>query len=461
MTVFDHGAVAPVWPAWRRELRAMAALAWPLALGNLANIAISTTDVIMIGWLGPNQLAASALAASLLFPLHYFCLGVVSAVAAIVAQALGARAFRQVRRGVRQGLWVAIAINIPAALILWHGGTLLLWSGQTPAAAALADGYLKIALWGLLPMMVFVVLRCLVTGHSRPRAAVLIVIAGVVVNAISNYGLIFGNWGLPRLELEGAAISSVIVHLVMALGLLGYVLRDRQFRRYYVLARFWRADWPLFREILRIGIPIGLINLAEVGMFAISVMLMGLIGTMQTAAHAIATQCAGITFMIPLGIAQAATIRVGYAAGAGDMAGVYRAGWSALGLGLAMAVCLAVGLWFGADLLGLLFLGSGASRHDAVMALVVSFLGFAALFQIFDSTQAVAAGVLRGLKDTRTPMLLAALGYWGVGTGSAVLFAFVLEWGGTGLWYGLILGLASVAVMLTVRFRFLAAGALR
>lgn len=461
MTAFDRDASASDWPAWQRELRAMAALAWPLALGNLANIAISTTDVIMIGWLGPTQLAASALAASLLFPLHYFCLGVVSAVAAIVAQALGARTFRQVRRGVRQGFWVALAINVPASLILWHGGTILLWSGQAQSTADLADSYLRIALWGLLPMMVFVVLRCLVTGHSRPRAAVLIVLVGVAVNAVSNYGLIFGAWGLPRLELAGAAISSVIVNLVMALGLLVFVLRDRQFRRYYVLARFWRPDWPLFREIFRIGLPIGLINLAEVGMFAVSVMLMGLIGTLQTAAHAIATQCAGITFMVPLGIAQAATIRVGYAAGARDPAGVHRAGWVALLLGVGMSVLLAAGLWFGAEALGVLFLGSGASRQDAVMAMIVSFLGFAALFQIFDSTQAVAAGALRGLKDTRTPMLMAILGYWGIGTGSALLFAFVLDLGGAGLWYGLILGLASVAVLLTARFRFLARAGLR
>lgn len=461
MTAFDRDASASDWPAWQRELRAMAALAWPLALGNLANIAISTTDVIMIGWLGPTQLAASALAASLLFPLHYFCLGVVSAVAAIVAQALGARTFRQVRRGVRQGFWVALAINVPASLILWHGGTILLWSGQAQSTADLADSYLRIALWGLLPMMVFVVLRCLVTGHSRPRAAVLIVLVGVAVNAVSNYGLIFGAWGLPRLELAGAAISSVIVNLVMALGLLVFVLRDRQFRRYYVLARFWRPDWPLFREIFRIGLPIGLINLAEVGMFAVSVMLMGLIGTLQTAAHAIATQCAGITFMVPLGIAQAATIRVGYAAGARDPAGVHRAGWVALLLGVGMSVLLAAGLWFGAEALGVLFLGSGASRQDAVMAMIVSFLGFAALFQIFDSTQAVAAGALRGLKDTRTPMLMATFGYWGIGTGSALVFAFVLDLGGAGLWYGLILGLASVAAMLTARFRFMARAGLR
>lgn len=456
MTVTASRPVAPATAAWQNEARAVLALAWPLALGNLAQIAITTTDVIMLGWLGPEPLAAGALAANLLFPLHYFCLGLVSAVAPIMAQALGARAFKQVRRAARQGFWAAVAITLPAALILWNGERLMLLIGQDPALAGPAQAYLDIALWGFLPSLGFVVLRCLLAVHNRPRAALLIVLGGGVLNAASNYLLIFGHFGFPRLELEGAAITSVVVNFAMFLGLLLFVVRDRRLRRYHILARLWRPDWPLFAEIFRLGLPMGLTLLAEVGMFAVSMFFMGLIGTFEVAAHAVASQMAGIVFMLPLGLAQAATIRVGLAVGAGDSARMRRAGWSALGLGLLCAVGTAALLWFGDQLIGQLFLGLGGSGHPEVLALVIRFLHFAALFQLFDATQGVVAGALRGLKDTRMPMLMATAGYWGIGTGSAALLAFSFEMGGDGIWTGLTLGLMSVALLLTLRFRRLA-----
>ena len=447
--------------SWRDEFAAMMALSGPLALANLAQIAIHTTDVIMLGWLGPEPLAAGALAASLLFPLHYFCLGVASAVAPIMAQALGARAFKRVRRAARQGFWVAILITLPAAVIMWHGGAIMVWSGQAAPTAALSQEYLRIVLWGFLPGLGFVILRCLVAAHYRPRAALLIVVAGTVVNAVSNYGLIFGHFGLPRLELEGAALSSVVVNLVMFLALLGFVIRDRRLKRYRILARLWRPDWPLFMEILRLGLPIGLTGLAEAGMFAFSMFMMGLIGTFEVAAHAVASQMAGIAFMLPLGVSQAATIRVGRAVGAGSATGVYRAGWSAFVIGAALAGGTAALLWFGDSMIGMLFLGGGASQQPAVMALVLQFLHFAAFFQLFDATQAVAVGALRGLKDTRIPMLMATTGYWGIGTGSSIVLAFGFGMGGSGIWIGLILGLMSVAILLTLRFRWLARRGLR
>ena len=329
------------------------------------------TQGIMLGWLGPAALAAGALGASLLFPLHYLCLGIVSAVAPIMAQALGARAFKRVRRAVRQGFWVAIVINVPAALVMWQGQEIMLLIGQDPATAALAQEYLDIALWGFLPGLGFVVLRCLVAAHYRPRSAMLIVVAGTLVNALSNYGLIFGNFGLPRLELQGAAIASVVVNLFMFLALLVFVIRDRRLKRYHILARLWRPDWPLFMEIFRVGLPIGLTALAEAGLFAITMFMMGLIGTLQVAAHAVASQMSGVVFMLPLGISQAATIRVGRAVGARDEDTARRAGWAALGLGVASAGGTATLLWFGDALIGRLFLGGGASAQPQVMALVI------------------------------------------------------------------------------------------
>ena len=454
MTV-NHSLPRPAINPWHAEFKAMLLLAAPLAFANLAQIAINTTDIIMMGWLGPQQLAAGALAANLLFPLHYFSIGVITAVAPIIAQALGARAFRQVRRAVRQGIWVAITISLPVMAVLWHGREILLLMGQTEASSDLAQVYLRIALWAFLPGLCFAVLRCFVAGHSRPRSAVVITVAAIGVNAISNWLLMFGNLGLPRLELAGAAISTVLVNALMFIGLLAFVVRDRRFKRYRILVRFWRPDWTLFRDILRLGLPIGLTVLAEAGMFAVSTFLMGLIGTLQVAAHAIAIQCAGIVFMLPLGVSQAATIRVGYAAGAGNVDGARRAGWSALVVGFVGAAATALLLWIGDGPIRFLFLGGGGADAPVLAALVAQFVGFAAFFQLFDATQAIAAGALRGLKDTRTPMIIATAGYWGVGTGGAVLLAFLLDWGGAGIWIGLLLGLAAVAGMLTVRFHWL------
>lgn len=445
------GASTPA--RWRAELAATASLALPIALSNLAQIAISTTDVLMMGWLGAEKLAAGALASSLLIPAQYFALGVASAISAIIAQALGARQIRQVRRAVRQGLWAAVAISLPVGVMLWYGGDLLSLMGQDALAAQRAGAYLQVVLWGFLPSLGFVVLRGFIVALSRPRAALVVTVLAIALNALANYGLMFGHFGLPRLELVGAAIATVIVDVAMFAGLLGFVLWDRRLRRFHILLRLWRSDWPLFRSIFRLGLPIGLTALAEIGMFAASVFMMGLIGTVEVAAHGIAMQIAGIVFMVPMGIGNAATVRVGYAAGRRDPAGVGLAGWAALALGLAFALVAGTAVWlWGRGIIGL-FLGPASATDAAAAAMAVTFLRFVALFQAVDCTQAIMAGALRGLKDTAIPMLLASAGYWLLGIGAATVLGFALGYGGEGIWAALAIGLASVAVMLTLRFR--------
>ena len=322
-----HGA-----GAWRLEAGALARLSVPIILTNVGQVAIQTTDVVMIGWLGPEALAASVLGINVMFVLLLFGIGVVAATAPMIAQDLGRRpyAVRGPRRTVRQGLWVALALGLLSMTLLWQIAPLLRLLRQDPELIAAAEPFVRAVMWGFVPALWFVVLRNFIASLERPRAAMVIMLIGVSFNAIAGYALIFGRLGLPALGLLGAGIAAALTNWLVFAGLLGYVLADRQFRRFHILGRLWRPDWARLREIVRIGLPIGVTLVMEVGLFAAAGFLIGLIGTAQLAAHQIALQCASVTFMVPLGLAQAATVRVGLAAGAGDEPGILRAGLMAL-----------------------------------------------------------------------------------------------------------------------------------
>jgi MATE family multidrug resistance protein len=444
---------------WRAEAKAMLALGVPLALSQLGQIAIHTTDVVMLGWLSPAALAASGLAANLFFVLFLFGLGVVSAVSPIVSQILGRPSprgkLRDVRRAVRQGFWVATMLALPFMAVCWQVRPILTLFGQDPSLIDLAEPYMRVLLFSMLPALWFVVLRCFISAFERTRAVLVVTVIGVLANAVANYGLIFGNFGLPRLELVGAAVASATTHALMAVALFVYVLSDRRFRRYAVLGRLWRPDWSRFREIFRIGLPIGSMWVLEVGVFSGAIYLMGLIGTTALAAHQIAMQCASISFMVPLGLAQAATVRVGLAIGAGDLAGARRAGFTAQGLGVGfMLTTCALFLLAGEFLIGL-FLDPANPATPPVLALGVTLLAIAGFFQVFDGGQSVAAGALRGLKDTRWPLTIALIAYWGVAFPLGVILGFPLNGGPIGIWLGLVAGLIVAAFLLTWRFHWL------
>jgi multidrug resistance protein, MATE family len=439
---------------WRREARALGALSVPIVLTNLGQVAIQTTDVLMIGWLGPEALAASVLGVNLTFVLLLFAIGVVIATAPMMAQDLGRNphAVREPRRTVRQGFWVALALGLPSWLLLWHIADILHLLRQDPALIAAAEPYVRTAMWGLVPALWFVVLRNFIAALERPRAGMVVSFLGVGFNALAAYGLIFGAFGLPALGLQGAGIAAALTNLLMFAGLLAYVLTDRQFRRYQVLGRFWRPDWARFREIFRLGLPIGVTLIMEVGLFATSGYLMGWIGTAELAAHQIALQCASVTFMVPLGLGQAATVRVGLAAGAGDAAGVRRAGIAALVMGGIFMGLMAIVMWtWPAAIIGL-FIDAADPANVDVLRIAVTFLGIAALFQIVDGGQVIGAGALRGLKDTRWPMVFAAFAYWVVGISMALGLGFGAGLGGLGIWIGLALALAVAALLMIGRF---------
>jgi MATE family multidrug resistance protein len=318
--------------------------------------------------------------------------------------------------------------------------------------AALAGSYLKIAQWGMAPGLLFMTLRGLVSAHGRAGIVLYVTIIILSVNAFFAYALVLGHFGFPALGMEGAAIVSLCVNLLSFLLITAYIQSRPDMRRYELFVRFWKPDWGALREVVHLGLPIGLTMLAEVGLFTGASLLMGNIGTLQLAAHGIALQLASIAFMIPLGLAQAGTVRVGVAHGRGDRLGVVRAALAVLMIAAVIAVSGGILFALVPTTLASIFLDKAGADSAAVLAIAGPFVVIAGIFQLVDGLQAIAAGLLRGLKDTRIPMVLALISYWPIGFFCAWFFAFPAGFGGIGVWFGFLSGLAAAAVLLNWRF---------
>jgi MATE family multidrug resistance protein len=448
----SHAPLPAAAGSWGREIRQSFALAWPLIIAQLAQNLLFTTDVVLLGWLGPKYLAAGTLAGAFLMPFLVFGVGVIGAVAPLVAQARGRRNIKAVRRIVRQGVWASVVIATLLLPIVLNIRPIYLALGQDPEVTALAETYMLIGAWMLYPALAATALRSLLAAFDDTRIILVVTVIGVVVNALIAYTLIFGHFGFPKLELRGAAIATGLVHLFTFLALLVYTLRHRRFKRFNILARFWRPDWKHFRAIFGIGLPIGLTVLAEVGLFSVAALLMGRLGTNEVAAHAVALQLASTAFMVPLGLGMAATVRVGIAYGRGDAEGVRKAGWTALAMGTGfMSITCVIFLVLPQTLVGI-FLDRTDPGNAVALGLAATYLGIAGIFQLVDGAQVVAAHALRGLSDTRVPMFLAIIGYWAVGLPIAYVLGFMLDWRGVGIWFGLAAGLAFCSVVLVIRF---------
>ncbi|MFZ9413775.1 MAG: MATE family efflux transporter [Alphaproteobacteria bacterium] len=450
----EAGTPAARRDAWRAEASATTRLALPIVATQLAQVSIMTVDVLFLGRLGPEALAAGALGWNLVFMVTIFGFGICMAAAPMMAQAIGRKRgqLRDVRRSMRQAFWASGLVALLGVALLSRSSWALALLGQDPAIVAVAADYVDALAWGLLPALWFMVLRQFTGALQRPRAALVAQLVALAVNVLGNWALIFGNLGMPALGVVGSGVATTIANWVSFLGLLGFVLVDRRMRRYSLLGRFWRADWPRLLELFRLGLPVAGVLLLEVALFSAAVYAIGAISTEQLAAHQIAIQCAAVTFMVPFGLAQAATVRGGRAAGAGDREGVRRAGWTPFFLGLAFMSATAVALWaWGRPIAGL-FLDLSVPANAAVALVAVEFLAIAAVFQVFDGSQTIAMGALRGLKDTRVPMAFAALGYWVLGFTAGCVAAFPLGMGGLGVWIGLALGLGAVAILATARF---------
>ena len=438
---------------WRTELRSTLALAWPLILANVTQQAIVATDVLLMSWLGPSKLAASALALNFTYTLNMLLMGLLIASSPMMATALGKRnnSVRDVRRTFRAGLWLLV-LTLPVYwLILWNIGAILLALGQDPGLAADGQVFLRAYMWCTGPWLLFTLVRNFISALERPRAVFVLSAAGIGINAVVSWALIFGHFGLPALGIAGGGLGSTITWSLLCAAMLLFVRFDRQFRQFHLFGRWWRFDRERTAAMARLGWPIGLTMALEMGVFALAAYFMGWIGAPAVAAHAIALQLAALTFMVPLGLGQAATVRVGLALGRADPAGISRAGWTAWVAGVGFMGVMAFIMWSFPRGLVTLFL-TDVPRNALVIALAVSFLKVAAAFQLADGAQVIGAGMLRGLHDTRWPLLFALVGYWVVGLGIGVWLAFGRDWRGVGIWVGLASGLAAVAALMLLRW---------
>lgn len=428
-------------------------LGLPLAGAQLAQMSINVTDTALIGRLGPEPLAAAVLAAQAFFLVWMFGAGFAQAVMPVAAAAAGRGDVRGIRRSVRMGLWVVLLYGALVMAPLWHTEAILLALGQEPRVSALAGSFMRILQWSMFPALLLVTLRSYLGVLGRANVILAITVFGAILNGALDVVLIFGHFGAPALGMIGAAYASVFANLAMGLIVILYTWKAPGLAAHELYVRFWRPDWPAFVEVLRLGWPISTTIVAEVGLFAAASILMGWLGTVQLAAHGIALQLASIAFMIPLGLSSAGTIRVGHAFGAQDWTGIGRAGTAALLLAIGAASVGALLFWTIPEVLISLYLDRGDPDAAAVLAFGAPLLFVAAAFQFVDGLQVVASSLLRGLKDTRVPMLIALFSYWVIGMPVAYILAFKLGFGGPGVWIGLASGLLMAAVLMTWRFQ--------
>lgn len=440
--------------AWRAELRAIAALSGPMALTNLAQLAMGTTDVLMMGRLGADTLAAGALGFNLYLVALIFGIGLLNATSPLIAAQLGRDrgAVGDIRLTVQQAFWSAASVAIPAWLVLWWTGPILRAMGQDAVLSAHAATYVHALQWGMLPFLGYLVLRSFVSAFERPGTALAIGLAAVAVNALGNWCLMLGHCGVKPMGIAGSGWATTFTSCAMFAALAVVISRDSQFSDYRLFAHIWRPDWSRFRAFWHLGLPLAASLSFEVTIFNAAVFLMGLLGPASLAAHAIAIQIAALSFMVPLGLGQAATVRVGLAFGAGDHQGIRRAGWTAFAVTIAFMATMSLIMIGAPRQLINFFLDVSDPANAEIVRLATSFLMLAALFQVADGAQAVGAGMLRGLHDGRIPMLYALVGYWGIGLPLGAALAFGTSLGGVGIWIGLAAGLAAVAVLMTIRW---------
>jgi MATE family multidrug resistance protein len=437
-------------PRWTTEAGALLTLGIPLIGSNMAQFAIGLTDTLMLGWYDVTALAASTLANSLYFVLFLMGAGFAWAVTPIVAAAVAAREETQVRRVTRMGLWLAVIYGLAVTIPLMWSERLFLLIGQDPEVSALAQDYLRIAAWAMIPALMVTVVRAFLSALELTAMILWATIGAAVLNGVMNYAFIFGNWGAPEMGIEGAAIASLGSTVLSLVILLGYALWKRP--EYRLMQRIWRLDAQALVRVFRLGLPIGLTSLAESGLFSMSAVMVGWIGAVELAAHGIALNLASAAFMLHLGLSQAATVRAGHAMGRHDEAALRRSGRVAIGVSVTLAVLTTILFVAVPETLISLFIDPTDPARDTLLAVGVTLLALAALFNLTDGLQVIALGLLRGVQDTAVPMVHAAVSYWLVGMPISYVLGFVFGMGAVGVWLGLVAGLAVAAVLLMWRF---------
>jgi multidrug resistance protein, MATE family len=435
----------------KAEAREFIKLAIPLAGAQLAQSATGFVDTLMMGWLGPTTLAGGGLAVSLLMMVLIVSSGLVLGLTPLLAAAHGAGDRALTKSLTHQGWWLAGLVSIGGTLLVWFLPDLLV--GQRPEVVAAARVYLRIMAMGFLPALTFAMLKSVVTIVSSPSVVTMAIVAGTITNCLGNYALGFGNFGFPALGLAGLAIASVasmwlmliilVIHLLWRLPGEGLVT--------------WRMPLhlPMLRHILQVGWPMAVAFGLEVGLFTTVTYLMGSFGAEALAANQIVFQTTVITFMVPLGISMATTVRVGQYLGQKNWLGIRRSSTISLFFSVSyMSVTALILLVFPRSITSL-YLDVANSQNQATIDLAIQLLRVAGVMQIGDGIQTTVVGALRGLQDVRAPMLLGFGAFWCVGLGFAYLWGFYWQWGAVGLWMGQCLGVQVAALIYYWRFHSL------
>lgn len=439
---------------FRIELRETLRLAAPLALANILQMAVYAIDVIFVARLGQEALAASSLAIAIFSLLMFGFSSLTGAVAPLIAAELGRgrHALHEIRRSVRMALWLSVMCGAIGMGLCLLAEDFMRMTGQAPGVAVRGGEFIRLLSLGMIPMIASNVLRTFVSAMGRPVFATMVTALAILVNALGNWLFVFGNLGMPALGLQGSALSSIVTAIATTAAYALVIARDRRLRRYHVFGNWWRAEWARLREIVRLGLPIALTIVAEIGLFSSAAFLMGRIGEAQLAAHTVALQVAAIFFQVPFGIGQAATIRVGYHYGAQDRAAMGRAGWAAVLSCIGFQLVSAAVMLLAPRTVLSAYVDIADPANAAMIAFAVQFLAVGAAFQMVDGIQAVAAGALRGLQDTHVPMVIALFSYWLPGFGTALALGLFTPQGGTGVWVGLAIGLMFAAILLLWRW---------
>lgn len=421
-------------------------LAVPIIAGQVGQMVLGLVDTVMIGRVGVVPLAAAAFAGTLISVFLIFGFGLLASVTVLVARSFGSERSEDCGEYLRHGLVMALILSTVSAVGLHLGAGMMGLFGQPPEVVAEGRSYFIIISWSLVAAYLFQVFRQYSESLSHAWTPMVIMTGGILLNVFLNWVLIYGNLGSPAFGLEGAGWATLTARVATGVVMMVVVLRSSRFAP-MLPERWWaRLDLDRFRELLKIGFPISLQHLSEMGAFAMATFMMGWIGTEALAAHQIAISCAAFTFMVPLGLSFAAGIRTGQASGAGDTQGVRQTCFSALSLGfLFMALAATVFLVWGREL-AQLFVDDRVVTDLAGRLLVI-----AGIFQIFDGVQVVGAGLLRGLTDVKIPTVIVVVAYWVIALPAGWVVAIRMEWGAEGIWASMALGLAVAAVALAIR----------
>ncbi len=433
---------------WRRELRAMAALAIPVVLSELGWMAQGVVDTIMVGKLGPAAIGAVALGNAVYYTPSLFGIGLLLGLDTLVSHAYGRRDHDACHRWLAQGVYLACIVTPPLMLLIAAVSYGFVHVGISSEVAGPAGSYLRIVNWGTLPLLLYGAARRYLQGVGQVRVITVTFILANLLNWFGNWVLIYGKFGLPALGVNGSALSTCVARMAMAAALIGFAWRYERTRGHPLFRHWARPNLLMLKQMARLGAPAAAQIILEVGAWNLATLSAGWLTPVALATHSIALNYASITYMVPLGVSAAAAVAVGHAVGAGDLPRARRAGWLALGLGTSFMLLAAVVFFVAPRPLIALY-----TRDPRVLAVGPSLLGLAAAFQIFDGIQAVSTGALRGLGETRVPMFANLVGYWVLGLPLGLSLCFLLHWGIYGLWIGLTLALVVISTTLLLRWR--------